>query len=326
MELTELEKKILDSKMRELEDTIIVKTLDKIAEKIAEDLYVPVYKKLITKVAENYNQQIKTSVTPKTKDFCLPDLPKMPSDLDSTITKPQFKTIDTNNSANGINTIYDEFNDGNSCNTTKSVKQQCNMNNGDSSSLDTKQNINNTAEESSKIKEILRPVKQPELDNTESERTNNTNFKKIFDYLTPKKSDITESSTQSSTKSIHKKNNIDNNQYNQQNKSKINNENEQSTSTQTTQHQSKSQSNDSSEKKNLTDKDKQRQETKEKINNIINALFGNSMYNNDKISSNDILTPDEIEALLQLKFPQNMVEDFDRIFCDFFNITSNKKQ
>ena len=50
------------------------------------------------------------------------------------------------------------------------------------------------------------------------------------------------------------------------------------------------------------------------------------MYNNDKISFNDILTPDEIEALLKLKFPQNMVEDFDRIFCDFFNITPNKKQ
>lgn len=323
MELTELEKKILDSKMRELEDTIIVKTLDKIAEKIAEDLYVPVYQKLITKVAENYNQQIKTSATPKTKDFCLPDLPKMPSDLDSTITKPQFRTIDTNNSANGINTIRDEFNNGNSCNTTEFVKQQCNMNsdNFSSSILDKQQN---TAEESSKIKEALRPVKQPELDNTESERTNNANFKKIFDYLTPKKSDMTESSTES----IHKKNNIDNNQYNQRNKSKTNNENEQSMSTQTTQHQhqSKSQSNDSSEKKNLVDKDKQRQEAKEKINNIINALFSNSMYNNDKISSNDILTPDEIEALLQLKFPQNMVEDFDRIFCDFFNITPNKKQ
>ena len=326
MELTELEKKILDSKMRELEDTIIVKTLDKIAEKIAEDLYVPVYQKLITKVAENYNQQIKTSVTPKIKDFRLPDLPKMPSDFDSTITKSQFRTIATNDSSNGINTIRNEFNDDNLCNTIESAKQQCNMNSDDSSSsssssstLDKQQNI---AEESSKIKEVLRPVKQSESDNTESERTNNANFKKIFDYLTPKKSNIAESSTQS----IHKKNNIDNNQYNQQNKSKTNNENEQSTSAQTTQHQSKSQSNNSSEKKNLADKDKQRQETKEKINNIINALFGNSMYNNDKISSNDILTPDEIEALLKLKFPQNMVEDFDRIFCDFFNITPNKKQ
>ena len=323
MELTELEKKILDSKMRELEDTIIVKTLDKIAEKIAEDLYVPVYQKLITKVAENYNQQIKTSVTPKIKDFRLPDLPKMPSDFDSTITKSQFRTIATNDSSNGINTIHDEFNDGNSRNTIESVKQQCNMNNGDSSpTLDKQQNIE---EESSKIKEVLRPVKQPELDNAESERTNSANFKKLFDYLTSKKSDIAESSTQSSTESIHKKNNIDNNQYNQRNKSKVNNESEQSTFTQTTQHQSKSQSNGSSEKKNLTDKDKQRQEAKEKINNIINALFGNSMHNNDKISSGDILTPDEIEALLQLKFPQNMVEDFDRIFCDFFNIIPNKK-
>lgn len=322
MELTELEKKILDSKMRELEDIIIVKTLDKIAEKIAEDLYVPVYQKLITKIAENYNQQIKTSTTLKTKDFCLPDLPKMPSDLNSTIIKSQFKTTDTNNSVNEINTIRDESKNSNSCNTTESAKQQCNVNNDDFSfsTLDKQPNIDEMAEEFSKIKEILKPVKQqPELDNTESEKINNANFKKIFDCVTPKKSDMAES--------IHKKNNIDNNQYNQQNKSKTNNENEQST--QTTQHQSKSQSqsqsNDSSEKKNSADKDKQRQETKEKINNIINTLFSNSIYN-DKISSGDILTSDEIEALLRLKFPQNIIEDFDRIFDNFFNITSNKKQ